>query len=84
MKVFRMLVTIGTCMAIACTILMSFGTESVSAGTWDNAYTYYNEYGNDAVFNSRTTTNGYIFCATKGNKSTSSIKYKNIESLSLK
>ena len=46
MKVFRMLITIGTCMAIACTILMSFGMESVSAGTWDNAYTYYNKYGN--------------------------------------
>ena len=78
MKVFRMLITIGTCMAIACTILMSFGMESVSAGTWDNAYTYYNKYGNSAVFNPRTTTNGYIFCATKGNKSTSSIKYKTV------
>ena len=48
------------------------------AQKWTDAYAFYNEYGVNAVFEPTTDTNGIIYCATRGNKSNSSVKYKTI------
>ena len=59
------------------TVSFNKPTESL-AGVWDNAYTYYNKYSNNSVFKATSDTNGYIYCGTKGNLSSSSIKYRTI------
>lgn len=78
MKIVRTIISVCMCAAIALTVLLSFNHEKAYAGTWDDAYTYYRTYGNDAVFDARSPVNGYIFCATKGNASTSSTRYRTI------
>lgn len=59
-------------------ILLFLAGGEVSAGTIENAQEYYKIYGNNAVFIPTTRTNGYIYCATRGNRSEAKVKYKNI------
>lgn len=58
--------------------LLPIGQEQIWAGTWDNAYTYFNRYENDVVFHSFSETDGDIFCATKAAKASTNIKYRTI------
>lgn len=68
----------GALVLMATFIVIGFHMASAEAGVWDNAYTYYNKYSNNSVFKATDSTDGYIYCATKGNMSSSSIKYKTI------
>ena len=55
-----------------------FRGESVEAGVYDNAYTFYEKKGSDMVFTSSKDEDGEIYFAIVGRESTASIKYKTI------
>lgn len=48
------------------------------AGVAENAYRYYEEYGNNVYFFPTSETNGIIYYATKANLATSDIRYRTI------
>jgi hypothetical protein len=52
--------------------------QVVMAGTWDNAKTFYNTYGNSVVFKSTSSTDGLIYFATRGSTASTNTKYKTI------
>ena len=58
--------------------LVMFCKTKVYAGEFDNAYEYYKKYGDNACFKPETSTDGFIYFVTKGNKSTAGTKYKTI------
>ena len=52
--------------------------QIVEASVWDNAYNYYQTYGNDVVFHPNSNNDGEIYYATKGGTSSARIKYLTI------
>jgi hypothetical protein len=65
--------------AVSCILLgCLLGRQRIEAGVWDNAYTYYTTYGNQAVFRATSQTDGRIYCATKGAVASTGIKYRTI------
>lgn len=69
-RISFLVLIIGIGLGIECDIVL--------ADTYDNAIDYYGSYGNNAIFKPTTKTNGYIYCATVGNSSKASVKYKTI------
>ena len=51
---------------------------SAYAGTYDNAYTFYNYYGNRMCFIASSETDGNIYCATRAKRTSSNILFSNI------
>ncbi len=52
--------------------------QTLMAGVWDNAYSYFQRYENDVVFHPGSSTDGEIFYATKAAKGTTSTRYRTI------
>jgi hypothetical protein len=52
--------------------------QRTTADVWDNAYTYYATYGNQAVFRANSQTDGIIYCATQGAVASTGIRYRTI------
>lgn len=59
-------------------VLMLLPVQTIQASVWNNAYTYYNTYGNSVIFRPTSTTDGNIYYATKAATATSSIRYRTI------
>lgn len=61
------------------TAIASFLPEQVAAGTFDNAYTFYQTYGEEMAFQSGANNEGEIYFATRGKKaSTAGTQYTTI------
>lgn len=52
--------------------------SKASAGTYDNAYNYYEKYGNRIVFVPSTEEDGHIYYATRAKRTSSNILFSNI------
>ena len=64
---------------IACVVgLLWFFAPKASAGTYDNAYHFYQCFGNRIVFVSTTETDGNIYYATRAKRTSSNILFSNI------
>jgi hypothetical protein len=72
-KKLKWFVTVGITL-IACLLL----PQRTEAGVWDNAYTYYTTYGNQAVFHATSQTDGIICYATSGTVGSTGTKYRTI------
>ncbi|MBO5656758.1 MAG: hypothetical protein J6R94_01070, partial [Agathobacter sp.] len=59
-------------------ILLWSKTIEHQAGVYDNAYTYYTNYGNRMIFVPTTTTDGNICYATKAKRTSSGILFSNV------
>ena len=57
---------------------VAISKTNIYAGEFNNAYDYYNSFGNNAYFKPESATEGYIYFVSKGNKSTAGTKYKTI------
>lgn len=71
----------GLCLSLLCVLSLFevFIPETVSAGTFDNAYTFYQAYGSEMAFQSGTYKQGEIYYATKAKKDTTvGIQYTTI------
>ena len=75
----------GRRIAVALFLLMVFFAgllwldhSKVSAGTYDNAYSFYQKYGNRIIFVPTTTSDGNIYYATKAKRTSSNILFSNI------
>lgn len=53
-------------------------SEQIHAGVWDNAYTYYQTYGNSVLFQPTSQTDGVIYYATKAASATTKTKFRTI------
>ena len=58
--------------------ILLFLRLEVKADVWNDAEEYYNTYGNSAVFNPSSKTNGNIYFCSAGNSSASGTKYKTV------
>jgi hypothetical protein len=54
------------------------GRQRTEAGVWDNAYTFYTTYGNQAVFRATSQTDGQIYWATNGAIASTATRYRAI------
>ena len=57
---------------------LPISSEQVQAGVWDNAYTYYQTYGNSVLFQPTSQTDGVIYYATKAATATTKTKFRTI------
>lgn len=72
-------IIIGMLSIIFCSlVLANSGRELVHAATFEDAYTFYWEYGNNSIFIPESDSDGYIYYAVKGNLSDSKIKYRTL------
>lgn len=67
----------GLVFALIMTLLPSEGM-TVWASEWNNAYTYYEEYGNQVVFCPTSSTNGNIYYASKAATASTNTRYRTI------
>lgn len=74
----RRIAVLSVLVMILLTGLLCMDHSKVSADTYDNAYSYYQKYGNRIVFVPITTTDGNIYYATKAKRTTSNILFSNI------
>ena len=58
--------------------LLWWDNSKVLAGTYDNAYTFYENYGNRIVFVPSTEEDGNIYYATRAKRTSSNIQFSNI------
>ena len=71
------IVVFGMVVALLVTFLPFRQTE-IYAGISENAYSYYQEYGNNVCFFPFSETDGMIYYATKANLASSDIRYRTI------
>lgn len=74
-RIFR---TTGMVFVVLCVLSLSktFEPEQVKAGVYDNAYTFYQKYGNEMAFLPGANNQGEIYYATKGKKhSNTGVRY---------
>lgn len=71
------IVVFGMVVALLVTFLPFRQTE-IYAGISENAYSYYQEYGNNVCFFPFSETDGMIYYATKANLASSNIRYRTI------
>lgn len=71
------MIAIGMILALFVTVLPKTQME-VQAGGVENAYRYYQDYGNNVYFFPTSETDGMIYYATKANLATSNIRYRTI------
>lgn len=63
---------------LLCAGMLFVGNRNVYAGTWDDAYTYYNTYGNQVVFHAASQTDGYLYYATGSKTSTAGTRFRTV------
>ena len=67
------------CFLLGILAMLLFGSkDTILADSWQNAYDYYQTYGNRAVFRGTSSTDGYIYCGTRGVEANSGVKYRTI------
>ena len=71
------IVVFGMVVALLVTFL-PFRQTDIYAGISENAYSYYQEYGNNVCFFPFSETDGMIYYATKANLASSDIRYRTI------
>lgn len=71
----KRIISAGLVLAI---ILILFPIGTIQASTWNNAYSYYNNYGDSVVFKPTSNTDGNIYYATKAAIATTNVRYKTI------
>jgi hypothetical protein len=61
-------------------LLITLGASPtmVQASVWDNAVSYYNNYGNEVVFRPTSTTDGILYYGTRGGTATTGTHYRAI------
>ncbi len=67
--------------ALVCALFigtLGVAAQPVQASPWDNAYAYYNTYGNSVVFCPVTSTDGLIYYGTKAKKATSNTTFRTL------
>ncbi len=75
-KIKEILWRIGMSFLLAVALLaLPHQTVEVQASVRDNAYDFYSNYGNEAVFLANSQTDGTIYCGTKGVIASSGIRY---------
>ncbi len=66
------------CICILAATVFFMPDQKLMAGVFDDAQSFYNQYGNNAVFSATSSTDGYIYFGSSAKTSTSGTKYRTI------